>query len=68
MEYSRIFLTWVVGGVTAIIIGANWFVQAKILNCPNENKGKLARKLKYSGLTILTVGVVFMILAFILWT
>ncbi len=68
MEYSRIFLTWVVGSFTAIILGANWFIQAKILNCSTENKGKLARKLKYSGLTILVVGVVFMILAFILWT
>lgn len=68
MQHSEIFLTWVVGSFTAIILGASWFIQAKILNCSTENKAKLARKLKCSGLTILVVGVVFMILAFILWT
>lgn len=68
MENSVRFLTWVSGSLTAIIIGANLFVQAKIVNCPNENKGKLARKLWRVSLILLVGGAMFLILAFILWT
>jgi len=65
MESSVRFLMWVVGGFTAISLGANWFIQAKILNCSTEKRGKLARGLWWWGLILLAVGVVSMILAFI---
>ena len=68
MESSVRFLTWVSGSLTAIIIGANWFVQAKILNCPDQNRGKLVRKLWCVSLILLVGGLVFLILAFVLWT
>jgi len=56
MENSTVILAWAGASVTTIILGANWFIQAKILNCSAENRGKLARWLQWLGLTFLAVG------------
>ena len=48
-------------GLTVLIVGASWFIQGKILRCPDERREKLAGRLLVAGIVIMAVGLGYII-------